>query len=234
MLRSLDEAIQGLDLSQNNKFLLIRDPRDVLVSLYFSMAGSHWVPAEGRAREEILKTRELTTGSVGEFATSEVLGNIHWRYSEYRQFCEQNRDVAVFRYEDVIFDKMSWIASLIRLLDLEVSSKEARRIADKYDRFPAEEEPSKNIRQVRPGNWRKHLDETSAARVEEMFSREMAFFGYVPEVTFTDTFRQFLPQFCKAVAQRLANAESQMSTIARARQQSRQTLLYRISSFLKR
>ena len=233
MLRSLDEAVQGLDLSQNKKFLLIRDPRDVLVSLYFSMAGSHWVPAEGRAREEILKTRELTTGSVGEFATSEVLGNIHGRYSEYRQFCERHGDVTIFRYEDVIFDKMSWITRLIKLLALAVPSNAARRIADKHDRLPTKERPSENVRQVRPGNWKAHLDEKSIARIEEMFSREMAFFGYVPEVAFTDTFHQFLPQFCTAVAQRLSSAEDQMFGAARERRRVRQTLCHRISSFLK-
>jgi hypothetical protein len=234
MLRSLDEAIRGLDLSQNKKFLLIRDPRDVLVSLYFSMAGSHRVPAEGRAREEILKTRELTTGSVGEFATSEVLGNIHKRYSEYRQFCEQNGDVTVFRYEDVIFDKMGWITRLIELLALAVPSNVARRIADKHDRLPTKERPSENVRQVRPGNWRAHLGKKSAACIEETFSREMAFFGYVPEVAFTDTFHQYLPQFCTAVAQRLSNAEDRMFSAARERRRARQTLSCRISRFLKR
>lgn len=233
MFRSFDEALRGLDLTQNKKFLLIRDPRDVLVSLFFSMARSHRLPGPGSAQDEILRVRELTSKSIDAFVESEVTENIQVRYRDYREFCEQHQDVILFRYEDVIFDKQAWVTNIIRHLDLEVPEKMVRKIVRKHDELPTEERPLENVRQVRPGNWKEYLSADSATRIEHLFAREMAFFGYVPEVTQADAFRQFLPEFCKAVAERLANTERQMFELARERQQTRQTLCDLILNFFR-
>ena len=60
MFRELDVAFADLNIERSKKFLLLRDPRDMVVSLFFAMAGAHRVPESGTARDEILRIRKLT------------------------------------------------------------------------------------------------------------------------------------------------------------------------------
>jgi hypothetical protein len=225
MFRSFDIAFQGLDLTQSKKFLLVRDPRDILVSLYFSMAGSHPVYGDRSVKDQLMTLRSFTTGSVGEFVRCEVADRMKRRYEQYRLLCEQDDNVVVFRYEDVIFNKLGWVAEIARHMSISLPSKALRKIARRNDLLPLKEDPSRNVRQVSPGNWRTHLDEETTAHVEQLFAAEMAYFGYVPEVTVPEAFHESLPQFCKAVAERLAKAEHQLY---QASHEYHQTLSYRI------
>ena len=225
MFRSYDVALDGLDLTQSKKFLLVRDPRDILVSLYFSMAGSHPVYGDRSVKDELTKMRSFTTGSFDEFVQSEVADSVKRRYERYRLLCEQDDNVVVFRYEDVIFDKLSWANEIAKHMEISLPGKVLRKIARRNDLLPLKEYPSRNVRQVAPGNWRVYLNEEGAAHVEQQFAAEMAHFGYVPELTVPEALHASLPQFCKAVAQRLARAENQLYQASR---DDHQTLSYKI------
>lgn len=225
MFRSFDIAFQELDLTQSKKFLLVRDPRDILVSLYFSMAGSHPVYGEGSVKDELMKMRACTGGPMVDFVRSEVADSVKRRYEQYRLLCEQDSNVIVFRYEDIIFDKLGWVNEIAGHMAISLPGKVLRKIARRNDLLPLKEYPSRNVRQVAPGNWKVHLNEEGATHVEQQFAAEMAHFGYVPEMTVPEAFHAALPQFCKATAERLARAENQLYQASR---DYHQTLSYRI------
>src|SRR5690606_10299428 len=111
--------------------LMVRDPRDILVSMYFSMKGSHAVPKSGNSREKLLKIRENTESvSIEEFVRSGC-GRLKKKFRRYHELLVENGnlDVRVFRYEDVIFEKRSWVRDIAEFFEIEVSDEKMNTIA---------------------------------------------------------------------------------------------------------
>jgi hypothetical protein len=210
MFRELDPALEGLDISGNRKFLLVRDPRDILVSLFFSMAGTHRIPEQGTARSEILELQKLTRRSIGEFVRSSLIEGVAQRYLAYAQFCRTQQNVTIFRYEDVIFSKREWVLQIVDLMELSIGKALAIAIADQNDVLPLQERASENIRQVQTGNFLKHLDGETIAFIEDKFAESMAFFGYVPYSSVPDKFIAHRAEFFPAVFNRIRGHEDQL------------------------
>ena len=91
------------------KILLLRDPRDVAVSCYFSTL-HHPLPSSGRARNAMLNARSKATElTISEFVTE---GQADWIMLRMRAFLEQAADYPNFkitRYEDVILKKKALV-----------------------------------------------------------------------------------------------------------------------------
>jgi hypothetical protein len=70
----------------------------------------------------------------------------HWR-----------TNVATYRYEDVIFKKRIWIDDLCSWFGWDISSDLKGSVAARFDVVVDVERPDQHIRQVKPGNHRRHL-----------------------------------------------------------------------------
>jgi hypothetical protein len=85
----------------SRKILLVRDPRDALVSEYFSIAFSHGLPdetaGEGGAREEFLALREQTLASHIETVVLERAGILGETFLEYAGTLA-DKQARVYRY----------------------------------------------------------------------------------------------------------------------------------------
>lgn len=167
------------DMNEANHLLLVRDPRDMLTSLYFSMKFSHTIPkAEGRATKVMVKARQsLEEKTIDNFVLerSEGIMKIYRRYI-YRLIPLDN--VKVYRYEDIIFDKVTWVKSMLDFIGEELPEKDVISIAKKHDLRPSEENPLLHVRQVTPGNYKKHLAEETIDRLNETFTNVLNHFSY--------------------------------------------------------
>ena len=163
----------------STKLVLVRDPRDMAVSYYFSVASSHTVPVEGSVRDSILAQRKQANRlDVNKFVRK---GKCDFIFNNMRQFAVlANNDAKahVFRYEDVIFEKEKWVTDIARLCQFDVSPEVIAQIAAKHDVRPDEERPDKHIRQVTPGNYKMHLDEATLAHIEKKFENVFRNFNY--------------------------------------------------------
>ncbi len=176
--RALSDFIPPEAIEGRRKVLLIRDPRDMLTSLYFSIAFSHVVPEAGEARDRVLARREMARNiSIDEFILSAGIDEkvIH-NYRQYMQII--NADWVIYRYEDIIFNKRQWVHDLTRDLDLPVSRFAANRIANKNDVIPKTPNPQDHIRQVKPGNHREVLKPSTIKALDERFEDILDRFGY--------------------------------------------------------
>jgi len=151
------------DFSQHKKILLVRDPRDMLVSLYFSMKKSHSIPKSGSVGVRLSKAREkLQEQDINDFVLAEAQGQVS-RFNNYQNIADSN--LKVYRYEDIIFDKVNWLTDMLDFLDISMSEDEIRRVAERHDIRPSKEDSSKHIRQVSPGNYKKHLSDECIVRL---------------------------------------------------------------------
>lgn len=173
--RYLPSYLTDLDLSRFKKILLIRDPRDILVSLYFSVLKSHIV-TKGEVAKQMLQERQAAARlNIDEY----VMKNMEYfirRFRDYRRL-EDDR-LKLYRYEDVVFKKYQWIQDILAFLELELGEKTIQEIVESYDVFPMHEDPALHIRQVTPGDYKQKLKPDTIEILNQQFKETLDHYGY--------------------------------------------------------
>ena len=148
------------DLENYKVILMIRDPRDVLVSWYYSIGISHSIPpASSNRKEEYLKKRALAQEmSIDEhvISESERVFNILQNYQ--KSLLEDYPHVYITSYEEMTTDFPAWLTSLLEACDLELRTDLQEKLIQKHlELRPKEEDVQKHIRKGRPGDYREKL-----------------------------------------------------------------------------
>lgn len=160
--------------------LLVRDPRDAVVSLYYSARDSHPVPdAEGAVRERILTRREhARRTSIDQWVIENHGAVIEAMTGYVAQSFQTRPNVAIYRYEDIIFRKRAWIGDMLAWYGWEVPETVVADVVTKFDVIPKKADPGKHIRQVHPGNHRSELKPATVERLNAGFEHLLRIFGY--------------------------------------------------------
>jgi len=174
--RQFPTYLKSFDISRNRKILLIRDPRDILVSEYFSTAYSHELPANGLVREEMLKLRNFARAiGVDKYCLSQV--EVYQRnFENYRALLDG--EIRVYRYEDVVFEKSKWLADMLSYFEVIIPPAVVENIAAAHDLRPERENPAEHVRQVKPANFRLHLKPETVEILNREFKIELKRHGY--------------------------------------------------------
>jgi hypothetical protein len=159
------------------KILLVRDPRDALVSEYFSNAYSHSVPLGGPAREQML---DLRREALSHSIDAQVLQRAPAMATTLREYLALAADpsVRVFRYEDVIGQKRRLLHDISSHFGWPADERFFNLVLSWADVMPTDEDPTRFVRKVAPGD---HLDKLSMpviAQITGLMAEEMRAFGY--------------------------------------------------------
>jgi hypothetical protein len=170
-------------LNASKVVFLVRDPRDMVVSLYYSMARSHILPSGEEAvggRGDMLEARRhLSAQPIDEFARTSAIIQYTRMFEGYiAQGFLWRPNVAIYRYEDVIFAKQAWIDDMCDWYGWKIPIEQRQAVAKRFDIRPESERPNEHIRQVTPGNYRKHLSEGTIRIMNGLFEEYMLMFGY--------------------------------------------------------
>lgn len=178
--RSFPQHFEIPNLRRCKAILLVRDPRDMIVSHYFSTRSSH--PDPGRALSTSMQgiplreqAQQLT---VDEYAIerTKFYGRLLRGYMSVLD--ESPETFRIYRYEDVIFKKREWIADMCGYFEWPVPEATVRRVADKNDLRPRAEKESKHVRQVSPGDYIRKLRPETIAQLNQLLEKELNYFGY--------------------------------------------------------
>jgi hypothetical protein len=166
----------------SRKLILVRDPRDIAVSYYFSVTKSHTIPDSGDVRDKMLEQRQQANQiDINTFVKSGRCDFVLNNMRNFSRLVDSDELCRVYRYEDVIFKKREWVADINKVCGFDLDTGILNEIADRHDIRPDSERPDSHIRQVSPGNFRKHLDQDAQNSLERRFRPVFDFFGYQTE-----------------------------------------------------
>jgi hypothetical protein len=160
------------------KALLVRDPRDALVSEFFSNAFSHSLPEAGEARDKMLALRrEAQAQSIEAFVLARA-PQLARTLTEYLPYLN-DPGWRLFHYEDVILDKRRWMMDLCAHFGWPFDAQHAEQVLGWADVRPADEDPTRFVRKVLPGDHRDKLSEATIAALNRSLAVPMRALGYV-------------------------------------------------------
>lgn len=158
--------------------LLVRDPRDALVSQYFSYgktSGSHALPKKNT--EAFIAAREaLPERSIDEYVI-DLSRQLRRKLEEYRD--SLNFDLGLARrYEDVFFDKETFLGEVFEHFGVDVPKEVITEVAEKHDIRPEKEDETRHIRKGTPGDHREKLLPETITQLNDIFRDVGGFYGY--------------------------------------------------------
>lgn len=166
-----------IDFSNSPSVLLIRDPRDALVSQYFSLrpGGSHKLPKIG-AKEFVEKRKDVIGMNINEYVINKASLSKQ-KFIDYKNIVNKG-NVKVFYYEDIFFNKQEFLQKIFEHFNIIVETQNINLVAKKNDIIPLEEDKSKHIRKGFPGDHRDKLTKDTIDKLNLIFSDVAEFYGY--------------------------------------------------------
>ena len=162
------------------KVLLVRDPRDAIVSEYFSTRQTHSIPEgddQDGVRADMLRRRAAAQQlEVEEFARAEA-GKMADTVERYVPLLDDPK-LLLLRYEDVVFEKAQMIRDVTNHFGWAIQPQQIDNILHWIDVVPEEENPGAFIRKVTPGDHREKLSPAAIAELNVILAKAMAAFGY--------------------------------------------------------
>jgi hypothetical protein len=159
--------------------LLVRDPRDMIVSQFHSFRASHVVPPDAGPDHPMRRAREAAQRqTLAQFAPGAAQRFARRVEGYLAQGFAFRPATAVFRYEDVVFAKRAWVDALCAWYGWQLPEALRAEAASRFDVLPATPDPARHIRQVHPGNHLSEMTEATRTQVEAILAEAMAAFGY--------------------------------------------------------
>lgn len=169
------------DLENYRIVLVLRDPRDVLVSSYFSVAFSHVAPGkESGKRKEFFEMRARAQASaIDEYVLAEsdrTLAN----YERYKRLLTERYPGAyVTQYEHMTADFAGWLKALLEYCELDVPVSLFTKLVQEHDaKRPRQENVQQHTRKGRPGDYLEKLQPVTITQLNHKFAAILDAYGY--------------------------------------------------------
>ena len=159
------------------KILMVRDPRDALVSEYFSNAYSHSLPESGAEGSILtLQRAEALQASVADYALKRAK-HLDATVEKYAALLD-DPEILVMHYENVILAKDAWIRAIADHFEFEIDDDLVQAILGWADVVPKAEDEKAFVRRVVPGDHRNKLTTETIAQIDGALSDIWRKLGY--------------------------------------------------------
>lgn len=168
------------EIDQYRTIVMLRDPRDVLVSGYFSYSTSHAIPESTEKAKDFQQFRNRIKNLEIDDYVKEMCENTKWRMSQYMALKKATSSSCILRYEDMIADFPNWFDALLEHCQWETSDALKSQILSEAQRTrnPRKEDVSNHRRQVTPGDYERKLKPETIEYLNEQLSEALSEFNY--------------------------------------------------------
>lgn len=154
-------------LPESRIVFLIRDPRDVISSVFDGARKGSWLyERKDRGREGRESAAETDPVGFARRRAAQYRANVT---GAKRAYDSHGGPKALVRYEDLLSDTLGEMRRIYSELEMPVDEKELARVVEKnsWENVPAGQKgQGKRLRRARPGGWRDDLASEQIAAVE--------------------------------------------------------------------
>jgi hypothetical protein len=177
-----ERLLSDTNLKGRKVAVLVRDPRDILVSMYYSFGFSH----AGSPNEAIWAYQDKRSNTISQMSIDDysiyAAPILNEKFERLHTLCNGNyndnrpEDVMLFKYEDMIYDYDNFYERLNGFLELEDYARnriyEATRPLEK-------EQPKMHKRLGRPGDYKQKLGKKTIQELNVILEPALHRFGYL-------------------------------------------------------
>lgn len=178
--RSFNRGIANID--DYKIILVLRDPRDVIVSAYYSIY-SHIMPTlekKEKRQNRVNRRKLLRELSVDDYVINKLNSDSQFlnRYYEYYNELMDKPNVLFLKYEDMVTNFEPWLERLLEFLNLDVDPGLIAEIKAGADFKVTNEDIYKHRRQVTPGDHKRKLKPETIAVLNEKTDEVLKLYNY--------------------------------------------------------
>lgn len=172
----------GFSLAHDPRFsrvIFLRDPRDTLISMYYSMGWTHSIPPDPAWAEVFLTARaQVQRMTIDEFVVDHAQRWLKPVLAGYRDIvAKATGRLAVFRYEDLITRPEATVSSMLDVISGGAVGGPTVASALEGETFVRSHTVNdSHQRSGAAGQYRKELSALTIARLERIFAEEFDFF----------------------------------------------------------
>lgn len=160
---------------------VVRDPRDMVVSRFFSDAYSHRPPGNEVSGELVRLFEEqrnkLQSMPIDQYVLETATETLDvFKQTEMVLAAIEHR---TWRYEDIVFEKLRWVREMTSYLQLDVREEVIRRTVERNDITPTSEQITEHVRRVTPGDHKVKLQPDTIAFLDDLFAPVLKRYKYV-------------------------------------------------------
>jgi len=183
--RSYPQTMRLANLAPLARLLIVRDPRDCLVSTFYAQRGPH-DRMDLRRGLTRLPTQLDDADDIDDFCVR-AADTVRRHLDGMRLLCLHYPDTLVYRYEDIFADPCGWLCGVVARLGLSVPAEafDQARLEAVFDADG--EDAARHHRQGHPGDHHRKLSRRTAMYLAEFFAAQLAFFGYTGARTGADS-----------------------------------------------
>lgn len=171
-------VLNMLDMSANRLLVHVRDPRDCVVSAYYSFGYSHTIPPGKEEKKRFIERRErIQSQSIDDYAVEEI-GTVAKRLRAYMKHAGRAERHLVSRYEDMVLDFPAWVRKVSAFIGGGDGSAAVEELERKVSFETKGEDIYKHKRQVMPGDHRRKLKPETIAQLNELCGDLLEKLGY--------------------------------------------------------
>ncbi|MGB5024323.1 MAG: sulfotransferase domain-containing protein, partial [Saprospiraceae bacterium] len=153
--------------------LVLRDPRDVLTSFYFSTLFNHPLSSV-----EVYNDRNKYANYTIDKYVLEIAPRMQKIYADYCNNLLHRENVLFLKYEDMIEDFGPWLQRLTNFLDLKNAEEQVQQIISKTSFKVKKEDKHSFIRNVKAGDHLSKLKTETILALNKLFQNELEILNY--------------------------------------------------------
>lgn len=149
-------------------FFILRDPRDIVVSWYFSIRYSHAVVIDSIAEvRKLLEKLSVSEGLKYSIDILEEAGLFRAQKSWMHVSSEDQKNIRIFRYEDFVRDERPFLKQLFDYMDIAMPEKEFISLYERHrfenyseGRKKGVEDQKSHYRKGESGDWVNYFNDS--------------------------------------------------------------------------
>ena len=168
-----------LSINSYKKIFFLRDPRDVLISSFYSFGKTHAPPSQKILRSDFYKEREkinsLGLEKYAIYKSDEILEI----YLSYKNLKEMSESCIYLKYDDYAIDTSYFLKTVFNFLNISIDQMEIDRLISLADPIQLTKDDSKHKRSGKLDQWKSELSKETQKKLNVKFQDILKYWEFI-------------------------------------------------------